>query len=71
MTVEMDWLSCNCYGVFSMPCAMNPWLTVVSRKILIDSVNDHLVPVLSKLNSAKEMFECLQLFMNSTTLAEL
>ncbi|XP_057837498.2 uncharacterized protein LOC131047712 [Cryptomeria japonica] len=32
----------------------------MARKILIDSIKDHLVPVISKLDSAKEMFECLQ-----------
>lgn len=33
---------------------------LMARKILIDSIKDHLVLVISKLNSARDMFECLQ-----------
>ncbi|XP_059078157.1 uncharacterized protein LOC131876712 [Cryptomeria japonica] len=32
----------------------------MARKILIDYVKDHLVPVISKLDSTEEMFECRQ-----------
>lgn len=44
---------------------------LMAKKILIDSVKDHLVPVISKLNSAKDMFECLQILyeFNSTSRA--
>ncbi|XP_059067626.1 uncharacterized protein LOC131858409 [Cryptomeria japonica] len=33
---------------------------LMAKKILIDSVKDHLIPIISKLNSTKDMFKCLQ-----------
>ena len=33
---------------------------IMARKILIDSVWDHFVPIISKLNSAKDMFQTLR-----------
>ena len=32
---------------------------ILAKRIIIDSMKDHLVPTISKLNSAKEMFDSL------------